>query len=307
MAAPTLNSRLRTALRHRLDRFRRDPSVAQELAELQSVVRGLRSTVAEMSSNLVDMSRTACGDADERIVRLAQLLVPYELPGQKLVRVGAAGDGGYIMVADLEADGALSIGVGGDISWDAAIAATGVPVAAFDPTVSGLPIHCAGVAFFPIGVTGLEDQGPDYRTLPELAALAGFGAGDELLLKMDVEGAEWDSLAVLTDSERGRFRQIVLELHDLHRAGDSVAGESLLGVIQSLRETHVPVHIHANNWGRLARFNNLWFPDVLEVSFIRSDLAPESRPRAHIRLPIDAPCDPSVAEFDLEGLLRTPS
>ena len=37
-----------------------------------------------------------------------------------------------------------------------------------------------------------------------------------LILKMDVEGAEWDTLSSIPNSVLGLFKQIVVEIHNLH-------------------------------------------------------------------------------------------
>ncbi len=65
------------------------------------------------------------------------------------IRIGnQPGDGGYVMVADWEdVVGAVSIGIGGDVSWDLAIAERGIDVYQYDHTVASPPDKSSKVPF----------------------------------------------------------------------------------------------------------------------------------------------------------------
>jgi hypothetical protein len=269
----------------------------------------LKSTVNDFAPALVDFSAEPAGEADGRLREALALIRPWQLPGARLVRVGGDRDGGYVMLADeiTTATAAISIGVGRDVSWDASIAALGLPVAMFDPTVRRPPTKVPGAVFHRVGVAGIASPDGLYRPLRDLVRLSGFDAGAQLLLKMDVEGAEWPALSALDPGELSGYRQIVTELHDFSRLADPDAGGPVLAALRALNRTHLPIHVHANNYSRLVRFDRYWFPDTVEVSFVRRDLAGGAQPAARVASPFDVPSDPRVAEISLEGLLTMPA
>lgn len=264
----------------------------------------LKSTLNDQSRQLVDMSRPTGGQADERLREAVSLLRPYRLAGRELERVGGEHDGGYLMAPDLAAvRGAISLGVGPDVSWDLDVGGRGIPVAMFDPTVRRPPSRVPHGTFHRLGVSGLTDASEHFRPLPELVARAGLAGVPDLLLKMDVEGAEWSVLSTLPDSGLADYRQVVTELHGLGRLADPVAAEQVLTALRTVRETHVPVHVHANNYSRLLRFVDDWFPEAVEVTFVRRDVAGDVQPADTVRSHLDVPSDRRVAEIDLEGIL----
>ena len=277
-------------------------SLSEHVVYSSELYADLRSRVIRMESAQIDFSLPPRSDADRRAHRAAQLLRPYaiDLP---LVRVGGAGDGGYVMADLLTAPRAISIGVGPDVSWDADIARRGTAVAMFDPTVTAPPVSVPGSTFHRIGLGTAEQartSGLDLAPLARLVELA--GASDrEALLKIDVEGAEWEALAAVDDFSR--FSQIALELHDLDRLGDEHRARNVLAVLEALHRTHLPIHLHGNNEEAAVRFDRLWLPAALEATYLRRDHAAATRPADALQTSLDAPSNPRFADVDLTGLL----
>jgi hypothetical protein len=268
----------------------------------------LKSALNDQSRVLVDLSRPSGGPADERLRVAVDMLRPFDLVGRELIRVGGEHDGGYLMAPELSGvSGAISLGVGPDVSWDADLGRRGIRVAMFDPNVRRLPGRVANGSFHRIGVSGTDDSTARFRPLPELVAIAGLSEEHDLLLKMDVEGAEWSVLATLPDRGLSDYQQVVAELHHLGQLADRVNGERMLTGLRALTRTHVPVHVHANNYSRLWRFDDHWFPDAVEVSFVRRDMVGEIHTATRVRSALDVPSDRRVADIDLEGLLALPS
>ena len=287
------------------DRVRRlvTPFVDQ-IVYASTAYTDLKSTLNQQSRKLVDMTNAAGGPADERLRAALALMRPYRLVGRELIRVGGAHDGGYLMAPDLEnARGAISLGVGPDVSWDVDVGSRGIRVTMFDPTVRRPPARVPNGVFHRLGVCGRGNATQQFRPLDELVEMAGLAESQDLLLKMDVEGAEWPTLSTLRRGELSPYRQIVLELHNLGRLANSETATPILTALRAVRDTHLPVHVHANNYSRLHRFADDWFPDAVEVSFVRRDVAGEVAPAECVHSPLDVPSDQRVAEIDLEGML----
>ena len=277
-------------------------SLSEHVVYTSELYADLRSRVIRMESAMIDLSLTPRSDADHRARRAAQLLRPYAID-PPLLRVGGDGDGGYVMADLFNASRAISIGVGPDVSWDADIARRGIAVAMFDPTVEAPPTAVPGSTFHRIGL-GTPEQahatGLDLAPFERIAELAD-AVGEEALLKIDIEGAEWEALAAVADVSR--FPQIALELHDLNRLRDEELGRNVLAVLEMLHRTHLPIHLHGNNEEPAVRFDRLWLPDALEVSYLRRDLAAGARPARQIDTSLDAPSNRRFADIDLSGLL----
>jgi len=276
--------------------------LSNRVLDASAVYRNLRSTVAEMGSALLDFSRPPATEREQRVDEFASLVRPWTAAGLDLQRVGGALDGAYVMAPIGSVDGALSIGVGHDVTWDQVIAARGIPVHMFDPTVDGLPEPVPGGIFHKIGIgstAGLLD-GMELRPLDALMALAGTADSRELLLKVDVEGAEWSSLCA---TDFAPFQQVLLEMHDLSRLQNAATADEILRTVRSLAATHRPVHVHANNEGAFNRYDGRWFPDVIEVSYVRRDLLVGAAPATSLVAGLDRPSNPKYPDYDLTGLL----
>ena len=278
-------------------------SFSDHVVYSSSLYEGMRSQITEMGSALIDFERDPRTDSDRRCRRCAELMRPFEVD-LPLVRVGGTADGAYVMAEHFDVAGAVSVGVGHDVSWDQAISSRKITVHMFDPTVAGPPEPVARGTFHALGV-GTPSQaaatGLPLRALEDLVSLASFEANGDLLLKMDVEGAEWEALE--TADDLARYSQIVLELHDFAQLDDEFRGAQMVRVLERLAESHVPIHVHANNDAPLAHFDAYWFPAVLEVSFLRRDLAKGASPATSLREDLDAPSNPRFADLSLRGLL----
>jgi hypothetical protein len=80
-----------------------------------------------------------------------------------------------------------------------------------------------------------------FDTLPRQIAANG-DAGRRLLVKIDVEGAEWDALQATPDDVLARIDQLAMELHGVDEA-------RFLEVVRRLKQSFHLVNVNFNNWG----------------------------------------------------------
>ena len=252
---------------------------------------------------LINFDSPPLDQRDERLLEFVRAIRPMTSANLTLERIGGPHDGGYVMATPVVAAGAISIGIGPDVSWDQGVAKLGIPVAMFDPTIRRLPRPVSGGRFYRIGIGPASYRGR-YRSLNGLLELAGIPEDGDLLLKLDVEGAEWSSLQNISSADLRRFAQVVVELHRLEELAAGEEAVEMLAVVGHLRETHTPIHVHANNYGQIVRFGRYWFPSTVEVSYVRNELLEDSVPAPPGAVELDAPCDPRVAEVALDGLYR---
>ena len=92
-----------------------------------------------------------------------------------------------------------------------------------------------------------------------------LGPGDNIFLKIDIEGYEFTILEDILRNKR-RFHGLAMEIHGIHNEE-----LNFNGFIAKLQQEYFIYHVHANNYGSLQ--NKGGMPEVIEISCIRKDLA----------------------------------
>lgn len=205
--------------------------------------------------------------------KLCDLLRLHEVPGLGLVRVGREHDGGYLMLDDFpgEAEGqriAYSFGIFDDVSWDLAMAERGYDVFMYDHTIEACPGSHERFHYHKLGIGAHREPENLLCTLEELLAANGHEQAEHMILKMDVEGAEWQVLDLMPDGLLQRFDQIVLELHWLVTSTEEAKTQEMLRVLSRLGRTHALVHLHGNNNASHLELGGQVLPDVIEVTYV---------------------------------------
>jgi hypothetical protein len=188
-----------------------------------------------------------------------------------LIRLGAHGDGGYLLPDDIEGIvGCFSPGVDNRATFEEAILKRGIPCFLADASVEGAPITSDMVHFTRkyLGVVKSDLT----MTFDDWIAEHCSGSAD-LMLQMDIEGAEWEVLLNVSSEALRRFRIVIIEFHDLERLFDKHAFRVINAAFERLlAEFHV-VHVHPNNYGGSVRRGKLMVPRVLEITLLRKDRA----------------------------------
>lgn len=204
-----------------------------------------------------------------KVKALFDLLRPV-VTSQKLIRVGGDGDGGYLVpdvIDDISA--VVSPGVGPSSSFELEFARKGIDCFLFDGSVEGPPDSHENIHFFREMLGSNVSQGE--RQLDDIVDSLCPPTGD-LLLQMDIEGAEWSVLPLTSTATWQRFRIVIVEFHDLASVLTSITRTTkAIRFFQRMRRTHDVVHFHANNCGGARTFGALKVPNVFEVTFLRSD------------------------------------
>lgn len=238
-------------------------------------------------------------DQQARVTRLLSMLSPAKPLGFKKVRVGGAGDGGYVMIDDFPNKPiCYSLGIGGDVSWDLAMASRNATIFQYDHTIERVPVQHEHFRFFRLGI-GNNKADERMTSLSAAVETNGHQSYRNMILKMDIEDSEWAALGATPESCLAQFSQIVVEYHGLARATDKFWVSQAEKVLRKVRRTHLPVHVHGNNWGNYSLLHGVPVPDVLEVTYAsRADYAfaesDEIYPTA-----LDRPCKAGVADLYL--------
>jgi hypothetical protein len=242
--------------------------IRKELGEIGQLLKKVDSL---LTHSVIDADRIKKSAAHIRGAELVALLSPMDVKDAEYTRIGRDFDGGYVMLNNFQEScvaAAYSFGIGNDVSWDEAIADRGIDVFMYDHTIEKLPKGSPLFHFFRQGVTGYRN-GVLLKTLGEIVTQNGHAKSNNLIMKMDIEGCEWDVFDETNSDVISQFSQIVIELHGLSVTAGDFEYSQILKVLKKIDKTHQSIHVHGNTCGYPLWIGDIVLPDVLEVTFIR--------------------------------------
>lgn len=102
-------------------------------------------------------------------------------------------------------------------------------------------------------------------------AANGHADKSDMILKMDVEGAEWDFLKTVKSETLSRFDQMVFEFHTLTAPKTQIEMSETIAAVEKINRTHSLVHLHANNYGTFVILDDkILFPVTLELTYVKT-------------------------------------
>lgn len=95
----------------------------------------------------------------------------------------------------------------------------------------------------------------------------------DIMLQMDIEGAEWEVLLSASPALLRRFRIIVVEFHCLDALIDNFGFRIINPILRKLLDEFFVVHAHPNNAAKAYQFGDIEIPRLVELTFLRRDRA----------------------------------
>lgn len=226
---------------------------------------------------------------------LANLFRPYRVAGHKKIRLGSEGDGGYVMLDDFkDVTAALSYGTDTNADWDMAMVERGIPVWQYDHSIERAPIEHEKIAWQKKMIVPKPQDG--CATISQTLENAHVSKPETAILKIDIEGAEWDVFSEASPSDLACFTQILVEFHYFDHCNEDRFLRRAHDAISKLAKQFGVFHVHANNWSPLVEVSGVWFPGTLEVSFA-SRARYEFQPTDELfPTEIDQPCNPFLPD-----------
>jgi hypothetical protein len=236
---------------------------------------------------------------------LLERLRPVAITNCELQRFGEAHDGGYLMCGNLLRDvrAGYSYGINGYDKWGCDIATRlGVTVHQYDCFNPARPVCSGGSTTFHDECVAGARSTSDGRLFDSIAnQLTRNGDVDKhIALKIDVEGAEWDSLMALPEEILQRIDQLAVEFHwRLDGRRRWAHADEYLPLVERLKTFFEVAHLHFNNHSCRDGLDPLpaW---AFEVLFVNKRLAVvDPNKRVSGPNPLDAPNDPSKTDCQL--------
>jgi len=282
------------------------------------VTAGIIVTVVIMGlvvRNQVKVYRNRVKGEEERLAReaviqrrqtLYDMLQPVALANCRLERFGEANDGGYLLCANLlnAVQSGYSYGISGYDQWGCDISKRlDIPLHQYDCFDTTQPACPAGRTVFHaecVGDTRKIEDGRTFDTITNQIARNGDSA-KRIVLKIDVEGAEWDSFAAAPDDVLQQIDQLAVEFHWVHDDKHQWVHDEdkYVRVVSRLKEFFHVAHIHQNNFSCVTGLEPFpaWAYEVLFVSK-RLGVA-DAVPRPPGLSSLDAPNNPLIADCQI--------
>jgi hypothetical protein len=215
---------------------------------------------------------------------------PVKLANCELERFGETNDGGYLLCRNLlgEVKSAYSYGISGYDQWGCDVSTRlGVPVHEYDCFNLTHPTCSTGKPAFHgecIGPSRRVEDGRPFDTLENQVRENG-DAGTRLVVKMDVEGAEWESFLGASDDLLQRIDQMVVEFHGFDDA-------RVVPAISKLKRFFYVVNLHWNNFA--CDSGKAPFPSsAYEILFVNKRIGVPDPARQVVPSRLDQPNNPA--------------
>ena len=232
---------------------------------------------------------------------LFDMLQPVALTDCQLERFGEPHDGGYLMCGNLLSgvQSGYSYGIGGYDKWGCDVSTRfNLVVHQYDCFNTTQPACSDGETVFHaecVGDATNRVEGRVFDTITNHFAKNG-DSSKRIVLKIDVEGAEWDSLLSVPDATLEQIDQMAVEFHLIEDERHHRVQEKYLRVVRRLKQFFHIRHIHFNNMSCIGDLEP--FPSwAYEVLFVSKRLAVVDRSRKVNSLdPLDARNNPAFAD-----------
>ena len=146
------------------------------------------------------------------------------------------------------------------------MASRGYDVFMYDHTIDALPEENPRFHWSKLGISDGVTQDDRLKTLDELIKANHHEDKHSMILKMDVEGAEWGFFEMVSTETLSRFTQILIEFHGIN---DPYLQDRVAAALRKINKTHKAVHINGQNIGRYISLGAQTFCNQIEVSYVR--------------------------------------
>ena len=201
----------------------------------------------------------------ERSRNLVAYLMPTILEMDELKRYGSVADGGYVIPIKTvnNSNFLISGGIASNNDFEIELAKLGIIGTQVDNSIDFPPQAHENLSF-----TRATLGGKDGLRIDEI--LKSFNPTLQGLLKLDIEGAEYETLSEVESFEK--FTTIIIELHNLHRIVDDQFWKLFKTILEKFSQSHSVVFLTPNNYSGFSIIGGVPIPNVLEVTWARNDL-----------------------------------
>ncbi len=235
--------------------------------------------------------------APEDVLGLIRKLRPQNC-GIDLIRVGGAGDGGYLVPDDFKGiEYCFSPGVNTISDFENQLADRGIKSFLADYSIDVPPILRPEFTFDKKFLGSTDND--EFMTLASWKNKYLSHYTEDLILQMDIEGSEYEVIFNIPDDLLNQFRIIVIEFHSLQLLFEPIMFKVLSACFEKLLKSFCVVHIHPNNCGDIVKRGNIEVPMSMEFTFLNKRRARTQTPARTFPNKLDMPNSPSGRKMTL--------
>jgi hypothetical protein len=248
-----------------------------------------------------ELQYRSAGLENKRSVHEFLLRIRPESQKYKLIRIGSKHDGGYL-IPDL-LDGVkycYSPGVSTNSDFEDQLTTNGIECFLADYSVEG-PAKSNPLFHFKRKYIGNKN---DSKTITLKEWIKENKSDEEMLLQMDIEGAEYQVIFETPVEVFKKFRVLVIEFHGFNKLSYQYSFDLITTSFYKLLNDFRIVHVHANNCCRPVKIAGDKIPPVMEFTFLRKDHFYESSKLIKLPHELDSPNLPNRKEVELPSLIK---
>jgi hypothetical protein len=259
------------------------------------LINRLESSGINLSRNTVTLGLTPKSD----VISLLARLRPQD-NGHALIRIGGAGDGGYLIPDDVTGiSECFSPGSNKIARFESELAARWKIKSYICDSQDEKPLELTSLQDFTEAWVGPASDGEKYLSLAEWIE-AKSESSEDLMLQMDIEGAEFLTLIAVPRQTLNRFRIVIIELHFLEAFKNRWAFSQIyLPFFDKVLKDFDVVHLHPNNCCGTWTYGDIEFPRIIELTLHRKDRKIHLNPKTTSRNELDNPCVESSPDLAL--------
>ena len=204
----------------------------------------------------------------QKILEFLELVKPIK-SNHDLIRLGGDSDGGYLVPNDIEGiDACFSPGVSEVADFENDLTKRGIKCFLADYSVEQPPIKNT---LFDFEKKYLGHKNNDIFMTLESWIKSKAPNKKELILQMDIEGAEYPVIFDTSHEILNKFRILVIEFHGLDSLFNKMGFDLINLTFTKILKNFEIVHIHPNNCCKPIECYGITIPPVMEFTFIRKD------------------------------------
>ena len=211
--------------------------------------------------------------------------------GNKLIRIGGKGDGAYLLPDDLFGISAcFSPGVDVSSTFEEELAERyDIKSYMADFSVDKPPIENKRFHFEKKFLGNKNDE--KFIRLEDWVK-DNINDNSDLILQMDIEGAEYEVIIDTPSDIFKKFRIMAIEFHCLDMIFNNNSFKMVEAVFDKLCNDFTVVHIHPNNSRPIINKNSINIPELLEFTFLRNDRVELNDKKLSFPHALDEQCAP---------------
>ena len=192
------------------------------------------------------------------------LIAPKKVIGKERILIGDKADGSYVLLNDFKNIRiAYSFGIQKLVQFDKGLADRGIDVYMYDHTIDNLPYNNPKFHWEKLGIAGKNNVNNQLKTLEQLMIKNGHSSETNMILKMDIENNEWDSLKDVPENVLKQFKYIVIEYHF---ETDNV--QLYYNILNKIYKNHQAFYLRCHGREIITKFGINRICKFLEASYI---------------------------------------